>query len=62
MVVLSPAPAIIVSRIVSRRPPTITSAASPPCKLRTSTMIVHEIRPVSAKTSPWAKLMSVRIP
>jgi hypothetical protein len=47
---------------VAARPPTIASVDDAASRLKIETMNVLETRPLSAKTSPWAKLISCRIP
>ncbi len=49
-------------RSVAASPPTITIAADPAERSNTDRMIVLAKSPHSANTSPWAKLMSWRIP
>jgi hypothetical protein len=50
------------ARIETRRPPTIASAADSGERLKTERIIVPPKSAESAKVSPWAKLMSWRIP
>jgi hypothetical protein len=49
-------------RKVAPRPRRIVVAGSPELRLKWLTISVLANRPVSAKTSPWAKLISWRIP
>jgi hypothetical protein len=49
-------------RNVAPRPRTIVVAASPELRLKCPTIRLLAKRPVRAKTSPWAKLISCRIP
>ena len=52
----------IVIASVSSSPPMTASTAVSASRPRTETMIVLATRPDSAKTSPWAKLISCRMP
>jgi hypothetical protein len=49
-------------RKVAKSPPTITSAVDVSSSWKRSVIRLLAKRPVSAKTSPWAKLISCRIP
>ena len=51
-----------VRRSVARRPTMTPKTASSPLRLSRRTMIVLDTSPESANTSPWAKLISCRIP
>jgi hypothetical protein len=47
---------------VTTSPPMMTGVESPAFKAKSETMKVLATRPLRAKTSPWAKLISCRIP
>ena len=59
---LMPAPNTIAIRNVRARPPTTPIAEVAAVRPRSEVMIVVAKSPLSANTSPWAKLISWRIP
>jgi hypothetical protein len=62
IVVLTSAPKAIAIRKVAKRPAMMTNTADCSSRWKMLTIQVLAKRPLSAKTSPWAKLISCRIP